>query len=458
MDLIKTLLVYMTVLLTSSTALAPALTPMPTSFPTPAPAVTATPAPVWTPYVPAPTFSPTATPILTTLYVGDRGENVRIMQTRLKELGYLTGAVDGVFGRGTLRAVERFQSYNNLAVDGIAGRKTLSKLYYDPNVVFAPVDVTPPPTARPSVTANIPVYYMSTAGERLYTEVLTLSEGRTTVRADSARVPQGYVLTGASQVTVTVSSSGVASPASATFTYYLQATDPPVTPAPTQAPTATPIITAAPTERPTQIPEPTAEPTVSPTLEPTPAPTVEPTPEPTAEPTAEPTPEPTAEPTPEPTATPVAEVPYLPDYQTLRFREGVYPVYSGPGEHYYRVENATLGGGTCRLYGATGDWILIGYGTTDGGYRIGFITRTALPEGIIAAELLLAYEPRTLLSDAPVNDDPIISPDAFGEFPAGSTVFVLAYISDNERYAYVEVPDFGDGRPVRGFIRRDRLN
>ena len=79
MDLIKTLLVYMTVLLTSSTALAPALTPMPTAAPTPVPVVTVTPAPVFTPYVPAPTFAPTATPILTTLYVGDRGENVRIM-------------------------------------------------------------------------------------------------------------------------------------------------------------------------------------------------------------------------------------------------------------------------------------------------------------------------------------------------------------------------------------------
>ena len=151
-------------------------------------------------------------------------------------------------------------------------------------------------------------------------------------------------------------------------------------------------------------------------------------------------------------------MPYLPEYQTLRFREGVYPVYSGPGEHYYRVENATLGGGTCRLYGAAGDWILIGYGTTDGGYRIGFITRAALPEGVAAEELLLAYEPHTLLSDAPVNDDPVISPDSFAEIPAGSAVYLLAYFRDNERYIYVEVPDFRDGQPLRGFIRGDRLD
>lgn len=670
MDLIKTLLVYMTVLLTSSTALIPALTPMPTAFVTPTPVATV--APTFSPAPFVPTLAPTAVPALTTLYVGDRGENVRVMQTRLKELGYLSGTVDGVFGRETLRAVERFQQYNNLSVDGIAGRNTLNKLYYDRNVVFAPVDVTPPPTLKPPVSANIPVYYMTTAGVRLYTEVLTLAEGRTTVRANNARVPQGYVLTGASQVTVTVSSQGAANPGSVTFTYFLQATNPPVTagvtvnyldegsallhretvtlgqgtsavsandrlvppgytltsvrtvyvtvasngtaspsaisfvyrkapvtvmvpvnyqdtrgvtfysdqitlaagthtvianagyvpdgytlqgastqtvavdafgnaspPAVTfvykapatasvpvryqdehgtvlyeevqqlrqgvstvsavhalvpagytlksegsvtvavdaggaaspasvtftyQAPT-TPSPTVSPAASPVPTTEPTAVPTIEPTAVPTEVPTPQPTPEPTAEPTPEPTPEPTAEPTeaptPEPTAvitlSPDDVVPFLPEYQQLRFREGSYPVYTGPGEHYYRVENATVAGGVSRLYGGIGDWILIGYGTSSGGYRIGYITRTALPEGITAGELQLGYEPRELATPTKMTDDPIVDPTFWGEQPAGSTVYVLAYLPDNDHWAYIEVPDFENGQPVRGFINKDRL-
>jgi peptidoglycan hydrolase-like protein with peptidoglycan-binding domain/outer membrane biosynthesis protein TonB len=219
MDLLKTLLVYMTVLVTSGVSQLPALTPMPTQLATPTPVVTASPTlPPLATFTPAPV--PTATPKLTTLYVGDRGENVRVMQLRLKELGYLTGAVDGIFGQQTRRAVERFQYYNKLTVDGIAGVKTLTKLYHDVNVVFAPVDVTPTPTHRPPVIVNVPVYYISTTGTRLFTDVLPLAEGRTTVRPNLNRVPAGYSLTGHTQVVVTVSADSRANPASVTFTFY----------------------------------------------------------------------------------------------------------------------------------------------------------------------------------------------------------------------------------------------
>jgi peptidoglycan hydrolase-like protein with peptidoglycan-binding domain len=219
MDLLKTLLVYMTVLVTSGVSQLPALTPMPTQLATPTPVVTASPTlPPLATFTPAPV--PTATPKLTTLYVGDRGENVRVMQLRLKELGYLTGAVDGIFGQQTRRAVERFQYYNKLTVDGIAGVKTLTKLYHDVNVVFAPVDVTPTPTHRPPVIVNVPVYYISTTGTRLFTDVLPLAEGRTTVRPNLSRVPAGYSLTGHTQVVVTVSADSRANPASVTFTFY----------------------------------------------------------------------------------------------------------------------------------------------------------------------------------------------------------------------------------------------
>ena len=55
---------------------------------------------------------------------GDTKENVRIVQQRLKELGYYTISVDGVWGPKTLAAVKNFQRANGLTVDGIVGAKT----------------------------------------------------------------------------------------------------------------------------------------------------------------------------------------------------------------------------------------------------------------------------------------------------------------------------------------------
>ena len=59
---------------------------------------------------------------------GSRGDEVRQIQTRLKKWGYYTGAVDGIFGTQTQKAVRYFQQKNGLAVDGIAGPKTLAAM------------------------------------------------------------------------------------------------------------------------------------------------------------------------------------------------------------------------------------------------------------------------------------------------------------------------------------------
>jgi peptidoglycan hydrolase-like protein with peptidoglycan-binding domain len=42
--------------------------------------------------------------------------------------GYNPGAIDGIFGLQTERAVRQFQRANNLSVDGVAGRETLTAL------------------------------------------------------------------------------------------------------------------------------------------------------------------------------------------------------------------------------------------------------------------------------------------------------------------------------------------
>ncbi|NLX83828.1 MAG: hypothetical protein GXZ04_08485, partial [Clostridiales bacterium] len=181
-----------------------------------------------------------------------------------------------------------------------------------------------------------------------------------------------------------------------------------------------------------------------------------PTAEPTAEPTADPTAEPTAEPTPEPTAPPVTKVPNLPQYQSIRFKEGSYPVYTGPGTNYYRVEKATVGGGVCRLYGTDGDWLLMGYGTSDGGYRIGYITKDALPDDIKTEALTFSANQVKLNTEARLIDDPIINAKQIGRLPAGSTVTLLAYLEEGSSWAYIEVADF-NGKPARGFIKRNNF-
>lgn len=57
--------------------------------------------------------------------LGSRGSEVRQVQTKLKELGYYTGTVDGIYGTLTQTAVKKFQRNCGLTADGIAGPKTL---------------------------------------------------------------------------------------------------------------------------------------------------------------------------------------------------------------------------------------------------------------------------------------------------------------------------------------------
>lgn len=59
---------------------------------------------------------------------GSTGREVRQIQTRLKNWGYYTGEVDGIYGSKTEAAVRYFQRKNGLVVDGIAGSKTLAAM------------------------------------------------------------------------------------------------------------------------------------------------------------------------------------------------------------------------------------------------------------------------------------------------------------------------------------------
>lgn len=59
---------------------------------------------------------------------GASGGEVKEVQRRLKEWGYYSGAVDGIYGKQTVEAVKAFQRKNGLTPDGIAGKSTYAAL------------------------------------------------------------------------------------------------------------------------------------------------------------------------------------------------------------------------------------------------------------------------------------------------------------------------------------------
>ena len=82
---------------------------------------------------------------------GTEGEDVRLVQQRLYDLGYLTGEVDGKFGLQTQKAVRAFQRAHKLEkVDGKVGPQTLAVLFGD-DVIALPTP-TPSPTPKPTAT------------------------------------------------------------------------------------------------------------------------------------------------------------------------------------------------------------------------------------------------------------------------------------------------------------------
>ncbi len=68
-------------------------------------------------------YKDTVEPVLS--QQGSRGSEVRQIQTKLRQLGYYKGSIDGIFGPDTKKAVISFQKSCGITADGIAGPKTL---------------------------------------------------------------------------------------------------------------------------------------------------------------------------------------------------------------------------------------------------------------------------------------------------------------------------------------------
>ena len=75
-------------------------------------------------------MSSSGTSVSEVLTAGMTGEQVRQVQSRLAELGYLSASfVNGVYDDNTRQAIRRFQQANGLTADGAAGSATQSRLY-----------------------------------------------------------------------------------------------------------------------------------------------------------------------------------------------------------------------------------------------------------------------------------------------------------------------------------------
>ncbi len=75
------------------------------------------------------------------------GEDVRFMQSKLKDLGFLKDKIDGHFGQNTLVAVSNFQRSVGVKSDGVVGMMTWNKLF---------IEASPTPEVKPPsiITSN----------------------------------------------------------------------------------------------------------------------------------------------------------------------------------------------------------------------------------------------------------------------------------------------------------------
>ena len=310
-------------------------------------------------------------------------------------------------------------------------------------------------TPTPQVNVSIPVYYRDDANTLITTDYVNLRFGNNTVRPNNSKVPAGYTLYGINSQNVSVDAYGNANPGSVTFTYRK-----PLPPVSVNVPIIyrdhlgndrnTSTVTAwsnqqnrvsandslAPAGYVLISPR-TVAVSVSQAGVANPAQVVFTYQDPST----------------------ITTPQMLPAFVKTKPNSGNFPVYTGPGAHYYRVGNATLGGGTIRVYGQEDGWVLIGYGLSNGGYRIGFVDAAAIPGNVTIPSMILVRFPTTNKSTSIFVDDPIVTKnqELKKRFEGGGHPFtVLAYISDF--FAYVEVDNFeGSGKPARGFVSKRSL-
>ena len=90
-----------------------------------------------------------------TLTRASEGDDVKLVQNRLKELGFFDGPISGYYMNQTIAAVKRFQYFNGLEQDGVCNELTWNSLLNDSGVVD--INSTPAPSPEP-----VPIQYAVT--------------------------------------------------------------------------------------------------------------------------------------------------------------------------------------------------------------------------------------------------------------------------------------------------------
>ncbi len=95
---------------------------------------------------------------------GMRGDDVRRIQARLKELGFYDGPVDGLFGPRTREAVGRFQEARGLPRVGFVGPRTLAALQEPPPAPMQASRERAAPATRAPARPPLPLPAPETGG------------------------------------------------------------------------------------------------------------------------------------------------------------------------------------------------------------------------------------------------------------------------------------------------------
>jgi lipoprotein-anchoring transpeptidase ErfK/SrfK len=110
------------------------------------------------------------------------GMAVTAVQERLRDLGYLVGAVDGTRGQQTVAAIMAFQRVNGLQVDGVVGPMTTAALEGEP---VAPT-LRGGPDDRVEVDLTNQLLHLVEGGRRIVTLHVSSGNGEAYSRLDGS--------------------------------------------------------------------------------------------------------------------------------------------------------------------------------------------------------------------------------------------------------------------------------
>ena len=154
----------------------------------------------------------------------------------------------------------------------------------------------------------------------------------------------------------------------------------------------------------------------------------------------------------------LASAEHLDNYFQARFNKSP-AFFTGPGTDYYRANNGKAqygGGGVARVYGYEGKWLLLGYETSGGLYRIGYFQDSYLKNMTVVSgngnprKLNFEYRDAWIASTCQITDDPVMKETPFATLQRGHNCTYLASMGGN--WAYIEVYLNSEKKTARGFV------